>query len=212
VEAAIAVMKQQGAEIIDPVELGAMPELGEAELEVLLYEFKDGLNAYLTERGAGAPVKSLAELIEANQRLGDRELPYFAQELFEKAQAKGPLTDEAYRKARETCLRVARAEGIDAVMAQHRLDALVCPTNGPAWTIDAMNGDHFIGGSSTPAAVAGYPSISVPVGFVHGLPVGASLFGRAFSEATLIKLAYAYEQASHARKPPTFPATLPLGL
>lgn len=212
VEAAIAVMKQQGAVIIDPVELSAMPELGEAELEVLLYEFKDGLNAYLAGLGPAAPVKSLAELIEANVRLGDREMPYFAQELFERAQAKGPLTDAAYRDALETCARVARTEGIDAVMDQHQLDALIAPTNGPAWTIDAMNGDHFIGGSSTPAAVAGYPSISVPVGFVHGLPVGASLFGRAYSEATLIRLAFAYEQASHARRPPTFPATLPLAL
>lgn len=212
VEAALAVMKQQGAEIIDPVELSAMPELGEAELEVLLYEFKDGLNAYLAEAGENAKVKSLAELIEANKKLADREMPFFAQELFERAQAKGPLTDAAYQKARETCLRVSRAEGIDAVMNQHKLDALIAPTNGPAWTIDAMNGDHFTGGSSTPAAVAGYPSITVPVGFVHGLPVGASLFGRAFSEATLIKLAYSYEQASKARQPPTFPASLPLGL
>jgi amidase len=212
VEAALAVMKQQGAEIIDPVELSDMPGLGKAEMEVLLYEFKDGINAYLAGLGPSAPVKSLAELIEANRKLADREMPFFGQELFEQALAKGALSDAAYREARATCLRLARAEGIDAVMDRHQLDALIAPTNGPAWTIDAMNGDHFIGGSSTPAAVAGYPSITVPAGLTRGLPVGLSLFGRAFSEATLIKLAYAYEQASRARREPTFAPTLALGL
>jgi amidase len=212
VEAAIEVMKQQGAVIIDPVELSDTPGLGKAEMEVLLYEFKDGINAYLAGLGPSAPVKSLAELIEANRKLADREMPFFAQELFEQALAKGALSDAAYHEARATCLRLTRTEGIDAVMDQHQLDALIAPTNGPAWTIDVMNGDHFIGGSSTPAAVAGYPSITVPAGLTSGLPVGLSLFGRAFSEATLIKLAYAYEQASHARREPTFAPTLELGL
>jgi amidase len=212
VEVAIAVMRQQGAEIIDPVELNDSPALGRAETEVLLYEFKDGLNAYLAGLGPAAPVRSLAELIKANRKLAEREMPFFGQELFEQAQAKGSLDDAGYKDARATCLRLSRAEGIDAVMDQHQLDALIAPTNGPAWTIDPMNGDHFIGGSSTPAAVAGYPSITVPAGLTGSLPVGLSLFGRAFSEATLIKLAYAYEQASHARREPAFAPTLELGL
>lgn len=212
VEAALAVMKAEGAELIDPVEVGDQTELWKAETEVLLYEFKDGINKYLAGLGERAPVKNLAELIAANQKLGERELRFFGQELFEKAQAKGTLDDAAYQEARATCLRASRAEGIDAAMARHQLDALVAPTNGPAWTIDAINGDHVIGASSTLAAVAGYPAISVPAGLTNGLPVGLSLFGRPFSEATLIKLAYAYEQASLARRPPTFVATLKLGL
>lgn len=212
VEAALAVMKAEGAELIDPVEVGDQTELWKAETEVLLYEFKDGINKYLAGLGERAPVKNLAELIAANQKLGERELRFFGQELFEKAQAKGTLDDAAYQEARATCLRASRAEGIDAAMARHQLDALVAPTNGPAWTIDAINGDHVIGASSTLAAVAGYPAISVPAGLTNGLPVGLSLFGRPFSEAILIKLAYAYEQASLARRPPTFVATLKLGL
>jgi amidase len=210
-EAALAVMKQQGAEIIDPVELPSMAEIGDSELEVLLYEFKDGLNRYLADLGPNAPVKSLAEIIEFNRKHAAREMPLFAQELFEKAQAKGPLTDAAYRDALAKNLRVARAEGIEALMDQHKLDAFFAPTNSAAWVIDPISGDHVLGGSSTPAAVAGTPSITVPIGFLHGLPVGASLFGRAFSEATLIRLAYAYEQASKARRPPELPAKIVIG-
>lgn len=210
VDAAIAVMQQRGAVIVDPVELSAMKELENSELEVLLYEFKDGLNAYLGALGPAAPVKSLADLIAANQRLAARTMPFFGQELLEKAQAMGALSEAGYRDALANNRRVSRAEGIDAVMDRHRLDAIIAPTSGPAWAVDAVNGDHFIGGSSTPAAVAGYPSITVPVGFVRGLPVGASLFGRAFSEATLLRLAYAYEQASRIRRPPSFAATVSL--
>lgn len=212
VDAALAVMKAQGAEIIDPVEVGDQTELWKAETDVLLYEFKDGLNKYLAGLGSRAPVKDLAALIEANKQLGDRELRFFGQELFEQAQAKGTLDDAAYQEARAKCLRAARAEGIDAAMDQHKLDALIAPTNGPAWTIDAVNGDHVIGASSSLAAIAGYPAISVPAGLTNGLPVGLSLFGRAYSEAVLIKLAYAYEQASPMRRPPTFVTTVELGL
>lgn len=212
VEAALSVMKAQGAEIIDPVEVGDQTEIWKAETEVLLYEFKDGINKYLAGLGSRAPVKDLAGLIAANQKLAARELRFFGQELFEQAQAKGTLDDAAYKDARALCLRAAGAEGIDAAMDKHKLDALVAPTNGPAWTIDAINGDHVLGASSSLAAIAGYPAISVPAGLTHGLPVGLSLFGRAFSEAVLLKLAYAYEQASPMRRPPTFAPTLELGL
>jgi amidase len=211
-ETAIAVMKQQGAIIIDPVDLSDLSDLGDNEMEVLCYEFKAGLAAYLAERGPDTKVRTLADVIAANRRLADRELAFFGQEIFERAQAKGTLDDEAYKQARATCVRLARTEGIDATMDRHQLDALLAPTNAPAWTVDPISGDHFIGGSSTPAAVAGTPSITVPAGQIHGLPVGLSLFGRAFTEATLIRLAYSYEQASRARKPPTFAATLTLGL
>ncbi len=207
VEAALTVMKQQGAEIFDPVELGDLSAVGEAELVVLLHEFKHELNAYLVGLGPKAPARSLAELIEQNRQQAGRIMPLFAQELFEKAEATGGLDAEAYRKAKETCLRAARTEGIDKAMDAHRLDAILAPTNGPAWTRDPISGDHFIGGSSMPAAVAGYPSITVPAGQVRGLPVGLSLFGRAYSEATLLRLAFSYEQASRARRPPTFAAS-----
>lgn len=210
IAAALKVMRDQGAVIVDAVELSDLSELGDREMVVLCYEFKAGLNAYLAERGG--PVRSLADVIEANQRLADRELAFFGQEIFERAQRAGTLDDAVYKDARAACLRATRTDGIDALMDQHRLDAILAPTNGPAWTVDPISGDHFTGGSSSPAAIAGYPSITVPAGQVHGLPVGLSLFGRAFSETTLIRLAYAYEQASRLRRPPTFPASLALGL
>jgi amidase len=209
-EEALAEMKRRGAVLVDPAEVPNTKQLDDPELEVLLYEFKAGLNAYLAGLGPQAPVKSLEELIAFNERRKDAEMPYFGQELLVRAQEKGPLTTPAYVEAREKCRRLSRAEGIDAVMDQHRLDALVAPTGGPAWTIDVVNGDHYTGGSSTPAAVAGYPSVTVPAGFVFGLPVGISFFGRAWSEATLVRLAYAYEQATRHRRPPRFLPTADL--
>jgi amidase len=206
---AIAVMKEAGAIIVDPADISRIADFDDAEFEVLLYEFKADLNAYLSAR-KGA-VSSLADLIEFNLEHKARELPYFGQDILEMAEKKGPLTDVKYRQARATCVRYARTLGIDAVMTRHRLDALVCPTSGPATLIDLINGDYGSGGSSSAPAVAGYPHITVPGGSVFGLPVGISFIGRAWSEPTLFKLAYAFEQATKHRKPPTFAATADLG-
>jgi amidase len=209
-ERALDVMRAQGAVIVDPVPIGRMGDLEGIELEVLLYEFKAGVNEYLAGLGDGAHPRTLAELIAYDTAHRDTEMPYFGQELFEQAQARGPLTDVVYRRALARGQLNTRAQGIDAVMDAHHLDALVAPTNGPPWLIDLVNGDADSGGSSSPAAVAGYPSISVPAGYVFGLPVGISFFGRAWSEAKLIRLAYAYEQAASARRAPRFEHTAAL--
>ena len=155
-------------------------------------------------------MKTLEEVIAFNEAHRDREMPYFGQEIFLEAQEKGPLTTPEYLEALATCRRLSRAEGLDAVLDEHRLDALVAPTGAPAWMTDLVNGDHFIGGSSTPAAVSGYPSVTVPMGYVFGLPVGLSLVGRAWSEATVVRLAYAFEHATHHRRPPRFLRTVDL--
>jgi amidase len=200
---AIDALKRAGATIVDPTDLPSHGKYDDSEFEVLLYEFKADLNKYLAERGGGAP-RSLKELIDFNERNREREMPYFGQEIFLKAQAKGALTSKAYLAALAKNHRLSRAGGIDAALTKHRLDALIAPTGGPPWTTDLINGDHFSGGSSTPAAVAGYPNISVPAGYVFGLPVGISFFGTAYSEPVLIKLAYAFEQATRHRRPPQF--------
>ncbi|AFE08880.1 amidase [Corallococcus coralloides DSM 2259] len=207
-ERALEVMKAQGAVLVDLVALPNVAKLDEPELEVMLYEFKAGLEAYLAQLGEGAPVRTFADLIAFNEKHREREMPYFGQELLLQAQKKGPLTDAAYKKALAACRRYSRAEGVDAVMNKHKLDALVAPTQAPAGPIDLVLGDHWLGSSSTPAAVSGYPSITVPAGDVHGLPVGVSFIGRAWSEPVLLKLAYAYEQASHARRKPGFARSL----
>jgi amidase len=206
--AAVTAMRAAGAEVVDPVEIAGMKELNNAEFEVLLYEFKDGLNAYFASLGSEAPIKSLTELIAFNAAHSQEEMPYFRQELLEQAQAKGPLTDKAYTDALATCRRLARTEGIDAVMAQHRLDALVTLTNGPAWLIDPVSGDSYTGGTSTLAAVAGYPSVTVPAGQIMGLPVGLLFTGRAWSELKLLQLAADFERRTGARVPPQFQPTV----
>jgi amidase len=200
----IDIIKKRGAIVVDPADIPTQGKFDDSELEVLLYEFKADLNAYLAWLGPRAPVKSLKEIIDFNEQYRDREMPYFGQDLFVKAQAKGPLTDKAYRDALAKNRRLSRKEGIDAVMDKNKLDALIAPTGGPAWTTDWINGDHFTGGYSTASAVAGYPHITVPAGYVRGLPVGISFFGRAWSEPTLIKFAYAFEQATKARHAPQF--------
>lgn len=207
VENILQEMRRAGAILVDPADLSSHGQFGNAEMEVLLYEFKAGLNAYLKELAPGAAVRTLRDVIEFNERNRDREMPYFAQELFLRAEVKGPLTDEAYRKALDKSHRLARKEGIDAVMDAHRLDALVAPTAGPAHVTDLLLGDRDIGGSSGPAAVAGYPNITIPAGFVSGLPVGISFFGRPYSEPVLLKLAFACEQATRVRRAPQFAAT-----
>lgn len=208
--ASIEVMKRLGAVIVDPAEIPTSGKFDDSEFEVLLYEFKTDLNAYLSGLGPKAPVRSLKDIIEFNERNKEKEMPFFGQDIFRKAEAKGPLTEKTYLEALEKNHRLSRAEGIDAVMSEHRLDALVAPTGGPAWATDFVNGDHATGGSSTPSAVAGYPNINVPAGFVFGLPVGISFFGRAYSEPMLIRLAYSFEQAIKARRPPKFLPTVDL--
>jgi amidase len=206
IQAAIDEMKRRGAEIVDPADIPTMGKFDDSEGDVLSYEFKNDLNLYLGALGPKAPVHSLAEVIAFNEAHRAQEMPYFGQDIMIKAQAKGPLSSKEYLDALEKDHRLARTEGIDAVMDRHRLDALVAPTAGPAWCTDLINGDHAPGGSSTPAAVAGYPNINVPAGFVSGLPIGISFFGRARSEAVLIKLAYAFEQATRFRRPPQWRA------
>ena len=207
---AIDLMREKGAVIVDPVPIEKMGDVGEAELEVLLYEFKAGINEYLGALGAGSKMHTLGDLIAFNEANKNKEMPYFGQELFEQAQKRGTLSDPKYRKALAKSQLNTRAKGIDAIMAAHKLDALVAPTNGPAWLIDLVNGDADGGGSSSPAAEAGYPSITVPAGYAFGLPVGISFFGRAWSEAKLIRMAYAFEQASSARRAPGYGRTAAL--
>ena len=209
-EAALAVLKDRGAVVVDDVDLTTEDHLKNNETTVLEFDFKANLNAYLADLGPDAPVKSLADVIAFNDAHRDQELALFGQETMLSSQKRGPLSSAAYRQALALCHRVARAEGIDLVVRRHRLDAIVCPTSAPPRPIDVVDGDSGFADCTTPAAVAGYPHLTVPMGYVLGVPVGLSFFGTAWSEATLIKAAFAYEQASRMRRPPQFVPTVAL--
>jgi amidase len=200
----LEVLKKQGATLVDPADIETFGKFDESELTVFMYELKADLNAYLAMLGPAAPVHTLKEIIEFNEKNHEKELPYFGQDLFVKAEAKGPLTEKEYLDALSKCRQLSRTEGIDILMDKFHLDAIVAPTGGPAWLTDLVNGDHVAGGSSNAAAVAGYPNINVTAGSISGLPIGVSFFGRAWSEPTLIKLAYSFEQATKARRTPQF--------
>ena len=206
IEKALAVLSAQGAILVD-VKVPNTSKYGDSELEVLLYEFAPGLAAYLKQYAPGAPIKNMADVIAFNKQHAAREMSHFGQEHLLKAEAKGDLKSKQYLDALANNHRYAQAEGIDQVMQEHKLDALVAPTGGVAWLTDFVNGDHYGGSFSTPAAVAGYPHVTVPAGYVHGLPVGLSFVGGAFSEQALIGMAYAYEQATRHRKAPRFAAS-----
>ena len=207
-EDAIRLMRDRGAVIVENANVPNADKYGTEELEVLLHEFKSGVNAYLSNLPASIPVHSLAELILWNEKNDDRELQWFGQETFTQAQKRGALSSAAYKRAREKCVRLSRREGIDAVIKRTRCDLLIGPTGGPAWTIDLVTGDHFGGGVSTAPAVAGYPHLTVPAGRVAGLPIGISFFGAAWSEAQLFRAGYAFEQASAHRVRPAFAQTV----
>jgi amidase len=208
-QSAVEAMKREGAEVIDPVEFPTLGKTDGSEYQVLLYEFKADLEAYLAAR-PGAAIRGLPDLIAFDLKNADREMPFFGQEILEAAAKKGPLTDKAYRNALAKDHDLMRTKGIDAVMAKHKLDALVVLTDGPAHLTDLINGDSSSGSSSSPAAVAGYPTITLPAGWIHGLPVGISFIGRAWSEPVLIRLAYGLERTLRMRKAPRFLATAEL--
>jgi amidase len=210
-EQSLNVMKTQGATLVDPADIATLGKFDDTELLVFMYELKADLNAYLARLGPGAPVRTLQDIIDFNDRNRQKEMPYFGQDLFVKAQSKGPLSEKEYLEAVEKNHQLARTEGIDALMDKYHLDAIVAPTGGPAWLTDLVNGDHSAGGSSNAAAVAGYPNVNVTAGFLSGLPVGISFFGRAWSEPTLIKTAYSFEQAIKARQAPRFLNSIGLG-
>jgi amidase len=211
IEKALLALQTQGAVLVDPVEVPNAGKYGDSELQVLLYEFKAGLAAYLAAYAPHAPIKNMADLIAYNLKHRDAAMPYFAQEHLVRSEAKGGLDSQEYLDALANCRRYSREEGLDQILKQHQLDALVAPSGGPAWLTDYINGDNSGGGFSSPAAVAGYPHITVPAGYVHGLPVGLSFVGGAYSEVKLLRMAYAFEQATLHRRAPTFPASVNLG-
>jgi amidase len=198
----VAWIKSQGAEVVE-LKYSVSAGIEKASMEVMLYEFKDGLNKYFESLGKDAPVKSLSDLIAFNKK-DSVELRYFDQKLLMDAQAKGNLESPGYKAALAQMLKGTREEGIDKLMNENKLDAIMAPTGAPAWKTDLVDGDLFLGGSSSPAAISGYPDISVPMGFIDDLPVGISFFGRAWSEPVLLEIAYAFEQGTKARKKPGF--------
>jgi amidase len=208
VDSAIALMKEHGAVIIDPVDVSTGGSLDDKDMELELFEFKASMEAYLAELGAATKLRTIKDLIAWNETNKEREMPTFGQEIFTRAAAKGALTSDEYVKLKADLQRRAKA-AIDGAIAKHHLDVLVAPSVGPPWLVDSVNGDNFTGGSTTVPAVAGYPNITVPVGFARELPIGMSFFGAAYSEPVLLRIAYGYEQASHARRPPRFLPRVP---
>ena len=207
-ENAIEVMKKKGAEIVDPVDIPSAKEHWEHEYQVLLYEFKENLNAYLAGLGPDAPVKSLEEIIEFNEANREKIMPIFGQETMIKGQEKGGLDSEEYIEALEKCRKLSRTDGLDAALKDNNLDTLIAPSGGPAWLTDHIVGDHFSGGSSSLAAMSGYASITVPAGYIHSLPVGISFISGPYEEPTLIRLAYSFEQATQVRVQPEFKSSV----
>ncbi|MEZ5313604.1 MAG: amidase family protein [Thermoanaerobaculia bacterium] len=207
-KAILDLLRELGAVIVDPANLPRTSGYDATEFEVLLYEFKQSLNDYLSRLPEGDQPRDLAGVIDWNARHAAVEMPWFGQEILEQSEAKGPLTEQAYLDALANNHRLSRAEGIDAALAEHRLDALVAPSMGPAYLTDWLNGDHYGGSATSPCAVSGYPHVTVPAGFVHGLPWGLSFMGSAWSETKLVRYAFAFEQSSRARKPPRFLATV----
>jgi amidase len=199
-------LSKLGAELVDPINIPTFSKLSDMETEAMSWEFKNDLNAYLAARGG--TMRTLADLISFNEKNRAREMPFFNQDLFIKAEARGPLSSKAYRDMEQRLSHASKGDGIDKVMQDHKLDALVCPTDSPAWPIDYVLGDHQVATSSTPAAIAGYPHITVPAFQVSGLPVGLSFFGSPRTEVKLIRYAYAFEQATNARKPPQYLPTI----
>ena len=203
-EDSIDVMKKNGAQIIDPTEVPTTDDLWDPEYQVLLYEFKENLNKYLEGFGPDAPVKSLEEIIEFNKANREKTMPIFGQDIMIKAQEKGSLESKEYLEALEKCKELAKFEDLDKVLKENKLDALIAPSGGPAWLTDHVVGDHFSGGSSSLAAVSGYCSITVPAGYISGLPVGISFISGPYQEPKLIRLAYSFEQTTKVRVPPQF--------
>jgi amidase len=209
-ELALGHLRAGGATLIDPVEISTADGIWPFDAEVLSFELKASLDHYLSNADPSAPVRSLADVIAFNTRNRDREMAWFGQETFEYSQSKGPLTDPAYVRALALVRQLARTDGIDATLRRHRLDAIIAPTQSPAWLTDPLLGDNTILGSFVAPAAAGYPSLTVPCGEVQGLPVGLLFMGGAFSEATLLKLGFAFEQLSQSRRAPTFLPSIPL--
>jgi len=208
-ERAIGSLERLGAEVVDPVELGGEERMYEAEYEVMLYEFKADLDDYLLKHGSPNGMRTLEDLIAFDSSRSSDVMPYFGQEVFLAAEEKGPLSDAEYKQAMADSKPVAQRI-IDQALQEHQLDAIIAPTNGPAWLTDLVNGDHFSISSSTLPAVSGYPSVTVPMGDVYDLPVGLSFFGTAYSEPVLLRIAYDFEQSTQPRRPPSFLPTLEL--